>query len=152
MRLVGQGVWAEDLTFNKWTRNSAKGDAQMARRILPVVLAAIALVGVPTLAFAKDKKSGCEEGWLPAGKGVCYQQGDTKLLYGTTYLDLVVKSPRAYTMMMLSIAMYKGGKLACTGTAVVNGLEKGEDMPAKGACTGEVENPDKIVVKVGTTM
>jgi len=124
----------------------------MARRILPVVLAAIALVGVPTLAFAKDKKSGCEEGWLPAGKGVCYQQGDTKLLYGTTYLDLVVKSPRAYTMMMLSIAMYKGGKLACTGTAVVNGLEKGEDMPAKGACTGEVENPDKIVVKVGTTM
>jgi len=145
-------VWAEGVTFNKCTKNSTKGDAQMARRILPVVLAAITLVGVPIQAFAKDKKSACEEGWLPAGKSVCYQQGNTKVLYGTTYLDLVVRSPRAYTMMMLSIAMYKGGKLACTGTAVVNGLEKGEDMPAKGGCTGEVEDPDKIVVKVGTTM
>ena len=60
----------------------------------------------------------------------------------------LVRSPRSYSVMMLSIAMYKGGKLACTGSSAATGVEKGEDMPAQVMCQGVVEDPEKIIVKV----
>jgi hypothetical protein len=114
-------------------------------------LTAALLLVLSTSALAKDS---CEEGWTPTNKGFCYQIGQVTPDEGMggTMVDVQVKSPKNYQHVMLTLAIYKGKKLLCTGPVIVSSIEKGEEAAAKGMCMKAVADYDRVTLRVDNTM